>query len=140
MKKSLQKFTPKKLSKAGGRLLATLSKAENYSKSVKDICKLAKISRMWYYQLYKRKEFREQAIKLARQIFAAATPVVAHSVVKKAIDGSLVHQRIILEATNVIQPLGGPTVAVQQAGNITYVIKGTKTDDEFRKELNRSSS
>lgn len=110
----LQNVTPKDLTKAGDKLLFVLSDPENYLKNVTEICKIAKISRMQYYRLYQDENFREQAIALAKQIFASATPAVAHKVAKEAIkEGSLTHQEIILEATGVTRPKGMPVIAQQ---------------------------
>ena len=102
-KKSLRKFT---LTGAGERLLFVLSKPENYLLPIYRICKLAKISKTWYYKLYKREEFKEQAVVLAKGIFATATPAIASKVAEQAVKGSLPHQEIILEAVGVIAPKG----------------------------------
>ena len=125
-----QNITPEDLTKAGEKLLFVLSDPKNYLKTITDVCKIAKISRVHYYWLYKNDKFREQAIALAKQIFASAAPAVAHKVAEEAIKGSLAHQEIILEATGVIRPQGAPTIA-QQFGNVTYVIETTKDEKDF---------
>ena len=111
--KKIQNVTPCNLTTAGEKLLFTLSNPQNYLKNVTQICKIAKISRGQYYRLYRDEKFREQAVALARQIFASSTPAIAHKVAKEALKGSLAHQEIILVNTGVIKPQGTPVIAQQ---------------------------
>jgi len=110
---SSQNVSLEDVTKAGEKLLITLSEPENYLKTVTEICVIAKISRRHYYRLFTDKEFRDKAVELAKQIFASATPAVAHKVAKEAKKGSTAHQEMILETTGVIQPRGMPTIAQQ---------------------------
>ena len=101
------------LTKAGEKLLFALSDPENYLLSVSALCEKAKIHRTTYYNLYESEKFRDKAVDLAKAIFATSTPAVARKVAEQAVDGSATHQRIILEATGVIQPTGMPVIAQQ---------------------------
>lgn len=118
----------KRLTKAGEKLLFVLSEPEHYLLSVTKLCEKAKIDRKTYYNLYKTEEFTKASIELAKSIFSGATPSVAHKVAKQAIEGSLAHQEIILEATGVVQPKGIPA---QQSQQVNIFTRLGKEADEF---------
>lgn len=93
-----QKYTPNKTEL---RLLEVILDPFSWIKSVVDVCKMAKISRMTYYEIFKRPEFcalyRNESVKLLRR---AAAPMV-NALVREACRGNVPAIKIALEILDI---------------------------------------
>lgn len=112
---------------------------ENLHKSVTDKCKLAKISRTQYYEIYKKPEFKPLVKNMALQLVASNVIPTIHAVARESKRGSAIHNKMILEMadlyaektkTELTGKNGGPIETVNH--NFSYL-----SDDELDKELTK---
>ena len=99
--RKLTKQMPYVPTKTELRLLETLLNPASRLKSVTDICKEARISRVTYYALFKRPDFcklyRESAVDM---ILQAIAPMV-HALLREAKRGNAQHLKMALEIAGV---------------------------------------
>lgn len=86
------------------RILETLLNPESLGKNVTEKCKMAKVSRAYYYDVIKKPEFKELLAQRSRDLIADKLSDVINAVYKFAISNAQNHQdrRMMLEMGGVI--------------------------------------
>jgi hypothetical protein len=97
MKKEERKLTEYAPSKTELRLLEVLINPASRLRTVTEICKLAKIARQTYYEIFKRPEFCALYRSLSLDIIKRNTGPLVNTLIREANRGSAQHLKMALE-------------------------------------------
>ena len=128
--KSNGEYTP---TPAEARLLKVMSNSENYGKTVTDICKLADISRVTYYELLKKQEFIEYKKTISINMLHESLFPIMSALAREAKKGSHNHIKLALEMVGVYTPKGKIDISVNQG--IEEHIKQLQEYNQYMKEM-----
>jgi len=107
------------------RLLDVMIVPENRRKSVTDICKLAKISRTTYYNIFDKPEFIALKRKWEKKLISNKTTSIIHALIREAEMGSIQHIKMALEMDGSYTETTRQELTGANGGPIE-----TKTDDD----------
>ena len=101
MKKKGQKPTEYVPNRTALRLLEVLIDPASRMKTVVEVCRMAKIHRDTYYELFKKAEFRELYKELAVDMIKNHTAPVVNALLREAVRGNHHHIKMVLEIADI---------------------------------------
>jgi len=104
------------------RLLRVLTNPESYAKKVKEVCKLANIPPNTYYRLMKNPDFQAKLRATHIYHFISDLPDILKRILEQAKEGSIQHQKLILELVGFYTPKAQIKVEadIEERQKITY--------------------
>ena len=96
-----QKLTKPEFTTCEKKLLCALEKLE-VPASITQICELAEVSRIVYYDGIKKEHFKAAWDEISKSYVRQGVPGIIQKMMKQALEGSLQHQERVLEMANVL--------------------------------------